>query len=490
MTSTSDAAARERTFFGHPWALANLSGVEMWERFSFYGLQALSAYYLYYSVSEGGLGLDKEAALSIVGAYGGLVYLTSVAGAWVADRILSAERTLFYSAILIMVGHISLAILPGLTGVGVGLTCVAVGSGALKTTSQVLLGNLYSRGDTRRDGGFSIYYMGVNIGGFLGPILTNAFWGWKGFHWGFATAAVLMAIGLIQYIVMRPHTIEVAGHDVANPLPRSRYLPVALGALAVLAIIVVLFATGVIQLAHLSSIIAVVTIAVAVTLWVQMYRSDLVTEAERWRLVGFIPMFATSVVFWSVFQQQFTVVALYSDERLNRNVFGTELPPGVVQSLNPLFVIIFAGVFAALWTRLGERQPSYATKFALALGTIGIAILLFVPFAGGGANSTPFVAIVAILFLFTMGELMLSPVGNSMATLVAPQAFPTRSFALWLLSIALGTTLSGTLAGFYDPTSAAGERTYFLATSAVCFVLAVLVFAFRGWIARKLTTTE
>ncbi|AWB83927.1 peptide MFS transporter [Corynebacterium liangguodongii] len=482
-------APKERTFFGHPWALANLSGVEMWERFSFYGLQALLAYYLYYTVDQGGLGLNKEAALSIVGAYGGLVYLTSVAGAWVADRILSAERTLFYSAILIMIGHISLALLPGLAGVGVGLVCVAVGSGALKTTSQVLLGSLYDREDQRRDGGFSIYYMGVNIGGFLGPILTNAFWGWKGFHWGFGTAAVLMAIGLIQYTVMRSHTVEVAGHEVANPLPRSRYLPVALGCLAVIVAVVVLFATGVLQLGHLSTVVAALTVLAAVALWVQMYRSRLVTDGERARLVGFIPMFAASVVFWSVFQQQFTVIALYSDERLNRTVLGHELPPGVVQSLNPLFVIIFAGVFAAMWTRLGKRQPSYAGKFSLALAIIGVAILLFLPFAGGGVNSTPFFAIVAILFLFTMGELMLSPVGNSMATLVAPQAYPTRTFALWLLSVALGTTLSGTLAGFYDPSSASGERTYFVATAAVCFILAVVVFTSRGWITRKLGET-
>ena len=141
-------------------------------------------------MSDGGLGLSQEAALSIVGAYGGLVYLTSVAGAWVADRILSAERTLFYSAILIMFGHISLAVIPGFSGVGIGLVSIAVGSGALKTTSQVLLGDLYSREDKRRDGGFSIYYMGVNIGGLLGPLITNAFWGWKGFHWGFGLSLI------------------------------------------------------------------------------------------------------------------------------------------------------------------------------------------------------------------------------------------------------------------------------------------------------------
>ncbi|HIW96606.1 MAG TPA: peptide MFS transporter [Candidatus Corynebacterium gallistercoris] len=474
-----------RTFFGHPWGLANLSGVEMWERFSFYGLQALLSYYLYYSVADGGLGMDKGTALSIVGAYGGLVYLTSVAGAWVADRILSAERTLYYSAILVMIGHISLAVMPGFAGVTVGLVCIAVGSGALKTTSQVVLGDLYDRDDPRRDGGFSIYYMGVNIGALVGPLITNALWGWKGFHWGFGAAAVMMAIGLVQYTLMRKQTIQDAGHEIANPLPKSKYLPVLLGTIAAVVAIVALFATGILHVSNLSNIAAFVALAIAVVIWFQMYRSDLVTADERSRLLGFIPMFAASVAFWSLFQQQFTVLAVYSDERLDRTMFGIELPPGVVQSINPLFIILFAAVFGAIWTKLGDKQPSYGAKFAMGLGIIGTAMLLFIPFAGGGANSTPFLVIVLILFLFTMGELMVSPVGNSMATRLAPHAFPTRMFALWMLSLSLGTALSGTLAGFYNPDDAGAERVYFLVMFGVTATLAVLMFVIRKWILTK-----
>ncbi|CAM2802218.1 peptide MFS transporter [Corynebacterium falsenii] len=483
--ASASATHNEQTFFGHPWGLANLSGVEMWERFSFYGLQALLVYYLYYSVTEGGLGMNEATAVSIVGAYGGLVYLTSVAGAWVADRILSAERTLFYSAVLVMLGHISLAILPGFIGVIFGLVFIAVGSGALKTTSQVVLGDLYDRDDRRRDGGFSIYYMGVNIGALVGPLITNALWGWKGFHWGFGAAAVMMAIGLVQYTAMRKQTIKDAGHEVANPLPRKKYLPVFLGAAAAIAAFVLLFTTGVLHVQQLSNITALIAVIVAAILWVQMYRSDLTTAVERSRLIGFIPMFVASVAFWSLFQQQFTVIALYSDQRLDRNVFGVELPPGVVQSINPLFIILFAAVFGALWTKLGDKQPSYVTKFAMALGVIGVAMLLFIPFAGGGANSTPFWVMVLILFLFTMGELMLSPVGNSMTTLLAPQAFPTRMFALWLLSISLGTALSGSLAGFYHPNVASEERTYFIVMFAVTVGLGALMLLARKWILKK-----
>lgn len=479
---SSSANQNERTFFGHPFGLANLSGVEMWERFSFYGLQALLAFYLYYSVTDGGLGMDKSTATSIVGAYGGLVYLTGVAGAWVADRILSAERTLYYSAVLVMLGHISLALMPGYIGVILGLVCIAVGSGALKTTSQVVLGDLYDRDDPRRDGGFSIYYMGVNIGGLLGPLITNALWGWKGFHWGFGAAALMMAIGLVQYTLLRKQTIQDAGHDVVNPLPRRKYLPVFIGAAAAIVVFVLLFVTGVLKVGQLSNITALLAVIIAVVLWVQMYRSKLVTDVERSRLVGFIPMFVASVAFWSLFQQQFTVIAVYSDERLNRNLFGLEIPPGVVQSINPLFIILFAAVFGALWTKLGDKQPSYAAKFSMALVVIGGALLLFLPFAGGGANSTPMWAMVLILFLFTMGELMLSPVGNSMATRLAPKAFPTRMFGLWLLSISLGTSLSGSLAAFYNPEDASAERTYFIAMFAVMVGLGAVMFLARKWI--------
>lgn len=294
-----------------------------------------------------------------------------------------------------------------------------------------------------------------------------------------------MAIGLVQYTLMRKQTIQDAGDEVANPLPKNKYLPVFLGTVAVIAAFVLLFTTGILDVSNLSNIAAFIALAIAVVIWFQMYRSDLVTADERSRLVGFIPMFAASVLFWSLFQQQFTVLAVYSDQRLDRMMFGIELPPGVVQSINPLFIILFAAVFGAIWTKLGDRQPSYGAKFAMGLGIIGAAMLLFIPFAGGGANSTPFLVIVLILFLFTMGELMVSPVGNSMATRLAPEAFPTRMFALWLLSLSLGTALSGTLAGFYNPDDASAERVYFLLMFGVTAALAVLMFIIRKWIVTK-----
>ncbi|MGW4242548.1 peptide MFS transporter, partial [Nocardia sp. NPDC004722] len=212
--------ATERTLFGHPIGIANLFGVELWERFSFYGMLTILGYYLYYTAADGGLGISKSTATGIVGAYGGLVYLSTVLGAWVADRILGSERTVFYGGVIVMAGHIALAVLPGLTGVGVGLVLVALGSGGLKANASSLLGTLYDKDDPRADGGFTLFYLGINLGAFAGPLITGLLQDHVGFHYGFGAAAVGMAIGLTQYVVFRKNLGE-HGRDVPNPLPRT-----------------------------------------------------------------------------------------------------------------------------------------------------------------------------------------------------------------------------------------------------------------------------
>jgi len=179
----------ERTFFGQPRVLANLFGVELWERFSFYGMQGILLLYLYYSVEDGGLGISQDTAVGIVGAYGGLVYLSTIAGAWVADRLIGAERTLFYSAVLVMAGHIALSALPGTLGVGVGLVLIAFGSGGVKANATSLVGTLYTADDPRRDAGFSLFYLGINLGALLGPLLTGWLQSSFGFHVGFCCSS-------------------------------------------------------------------------------------------------------------------------------------------------------------------------------------------------------------------------------------------------------------------------------------------------------------
>ncbi len=452
MTTSAPAPgpATEKTFLGQPRQLSTLFSVEMWERFSFYGMQGILLIYLYYSVADGGLDMDRVAATSIVGAYGGLVYLSTILGAWLADRLIGPERTLFYAAVLVMAGHISLSVLPGLLGVGVGLVLIALGSGGVKANATSLVGTLYSRDDIRRDAGFSIYYLGINLGAFLGPLLTGLVQSNWGFHAGFALAAVGMAIGLTIYSFGRKNLPESA-HHVPNPLPAERRVPMIVLAVLALVLVAVLALTGVLRTDRLATIVVIITIVATVAYFVVILGSNKITKVERSRVLSFIPMFITSAVFWSLYQQQFTVVTEYSDKQLNRNLFGGwEMPVSWVQSINPVFIIILSGVFAALWTKLGTRQPSTPIKFALGTIVMGVAFLLFLPMASTVPNSAPLLGLVGVLFVFTIAELLISPVSLSLATKLAPEVFQTQMVALLFLSIALGTAMAGVLAEYYS----------------------------------------
>ncbi|GAB3943010.1 peptide MFS transporter [Corynebacterium tapiri] len=470
---------------GQPWGLANLFGIELWERFSFYGMQSILAFYLYYSATEGGLGFTEAQAVSIVGAYGGFVYMMALVASVVADRMIGSERTLFYSAILVMTGHIVLAFIPGVLGLSLGLLCVGVGSGGVKTAASVVLGQLYSQTDPRRDAGFSIFYLAVNIGAFFGPMITGFLFGWGGFHWGFGIAAVGMAIGLIQYILMRKDTIGAAGSEIPSPLPRNQWFKWIGAIVGLFALVALLVATGVIKIDWLSNIVVLVSLSAIIYLMVHMQRSPHATPEEKSRLIGYIPMMLAAVAFFAIFQSQFTVLAVYADQRLDRNFFGINLAPGQIMSFNALFIMIFAGVFATMWTKLGKRQPSTPMKFGLANIIIGVSLFFFLPFATSGANGTPIFVVIWIVFLFTMGELLLSPVGNSLATKVAPEAFKSRTMAMWLLAVSMGTALSGTLGSYYNPSDPTAERAFFTIVGIASIVLGVIVIALRKWVLRK-----
>jgi proton-dependent oligopeptide transporter, POT family len=469
--TTSTEGKQDTRFFGHPLGLANIFGVEMWERFSYYGMLGILPLYLYYSVAEGGLAMSEATATSIVGAYGGLVYLSTIAGAWISDRMLGSERTLFYSAIVIMIGHIALALLPGFAGVGAGLVCVALGSGGLKGNATAVVGTLYTEKDERRDGGFTIFYMGVNLGGFIGPLLTGLAQSEVGFHLGFGLAAIGMALGLIQYTLGRKNLPRTAS-EVPNPLPASNRPAVGGATVLVVALIVVAVVTGMVTASNLSDVVVWVVSAATIVYFTVILTSKKITAIERRRVFSFIPMFIASAAFWSLYQQQFTVVTIYSDQRLDRNLFGWEVPVSWVQSINPVFIIVLAPIFAAIWTKLGKRQPSTPIKFALGTSIMGVAFLLFLPVAGGGPNSTPMLVMTGILLVFTIAELMLSPVGLSLTTKLAPEAFRTQMVALFFLSVSLGTALSGSLAEYY---SAESEGAYFGIIGAVAIVIGALL---------------
>ncbi len=473
MSRTVTDPRADRAFFGHPRGLANLFGVEVWERFSFYGMLASLTLYLYYEVTGGnpGLGLPKSTATSLVGAYGGLVYVSTIAGCWIADRVLGAERTLFYSAVLVMIGHVALAVLPGLAGVGVGLACVALGSGGVKGNATAVVGTLYGANDDRRDAGFSIFYMGINTGALFGPLLTGLTRSTLGFHYAFGVAAIGMALGLIQYTLGRGN-LGTEASIVPNPLPRSRWGLVAGGVTVVAAVVVLLVLAGVITAAKLSTVVVAVCAVAAVAYFVVILTSRKITAVERSRVLSFIPLFAANAAFWSLFQQYFTVVEIYADRRTDKYVFGWDIPTEWVISFDPVFIILLAPVFALLWTKLGARQPSTPIKFALGNVVIGLAFLLFLPWSAGVGATTPLLVVAFIVLVFAIGELLISPVGLSLATKISPKVFRSQTVALYFLSVALGTAMSGSLAGFYGPQR---EALYFGSLGAAAIVVGLIV---------------
>ncbi|GAA1942633.1 oligopeptide:H+ symporter [Amycolatopsis minnesotensis] len=469
--STSTEVKRDGRFFGHPLGLTNLFGVELWERFSFYGMIGILPIYLYYSAAEGGLDVARPTALGIVGAYSGLVYLSSTMGSWVADRLLGSERTLFYSAILVMVGHIGLAVVPGLLGVGIGLVCVAVGSGGLKANATTIVGTLYEKDDPRIDAGFTIFYIGVNVGGWLGPLLTGLAQEKVNFHLGFGLAAIGMALGLVQYTLGRKNLGGKAS-EVPNPLPPEQRVRFGLGALAGVVVIVAVFVSGLVTAEGLPDAVLVLVGAVAVIYFAVILSSGKITADERSRVWSFVPMFIASAAFFSLYQQQATVVIAYSDERLDRNLFGWEMPVSWTSSINPVFIILLGGVFATIWTKLGNRQPSTPAKFAYGTIIMGIAFLLFLPMIHTGENGSPLLALIGILFVFTIGEMMLSPVGLAVSTKLAPTAFRSQMVALNFLSISFGSAMSGKLAQNYSTTN---EGPYFGVIGGVAIAIGVVL---------------
>lgn len=481
----SEVESLDRSFFGHPRGLASLFGVELWERFSFYGMVTILAYYLYYSVDQGGLGLPQATATGIVGSYGALVCFSTVLGGWLADRVFGMERMVLYGGFVVMAGHVALALVPGLTGVGLGLVLVAVGAGALKANATSLLGTLYAEGDVRRDSGFNLYYLGINIGSFLGPLITGALNDAAGFHIAFGAAAIGMSLGLTQYVFFRRNLGAAgrAGNAPSTPLSatgrRNALIAAATGALAVTGVV----ASGIITLSNLAPIVATVVAAAAIIYFSVMLTSHKVSTLERNRVRSFIPMFVVIAAFWAMYQQIFTTLAVYSDERINWNIFGWTAPSSYLLIAETLWTFPLLLITIPLWTKLGDRAPSTPTKLGLGVVITGVAYLLFLPMAGGTGKSVPAIAVLFILIFFAVAELLVSPIALSVSTKLAPAPFRAQMMALYFFAPALGSSLSGIVAKFYTPQT---EVLYFAITGGAAIIVGVSMFLATPWVRRRM----
>lgn len=478
------ASVPQKGFFGHPKGLFTLFFTEFWERFSYYGMRAILVFYMYYEVSQGGLGLDKQLAMSIMSIYGALVYMSGIIGGWLADRIFGTSNAVFYGGIFIMFGHIVLAIPGNLTMFFISMFLIVIGTGLLKPNVSSMVGDIYDEQDNRRDSGFSIFYMGINLGGFISPLIVGEAMK-TSFHLGFGIAAVGMFFGLILFLVTRKKNLGLAGTYVANKLEGEEKISVikrfSIASVILIILIILSIQYGLLTINSFITLVGILGFLIPTLYFIFMYRSPKTTDIERSRILAFIPLFVASVMFWSIQEQGSTILANFADERTNLEFLGITLAPAWFQSLNPLFIITLAPVFAWLWVKLGNKQPSIPQKFSLGLLFAGLSFLvILLPALLGGENSlvSPLWLVLSYLIV-VIGELCLSPVGLSATTKLAPAAFSAQTMSLWFLSNAAAQGLNAQIVKFYTPET---EMLYFGIIGGSAIVLSIILFAVSPFI--------
>jgi proton-dependent oligopeptide transporter, POT family len=472
--------AAEKTFFGQPRALATLFFTEMWERFSYYGMRAILVLYLITppdgaTPPGGGLGFTDADAAAIYGTYVSLIYLLPLLGGWVADRLTGPRRAVLFGGIVIAAGHFVMAV-PIEALFWTGLLVIAVGTGLLKPSVSAMVGGLYAPDDTRRDGGFSIFYMGINLGALIAPLIVGYLGEDINWHLGFAVAGVGMLIGLAQYMAGW-RGLGSVGVAVPNPAtPRERRRAGLQALVGVVVIAVVLFvALGVLGLgiADITVLFTLVVIAIAVIYFWRLFKQPQLTGIDRDRLWAFLYLFLAAVVFWAIYDQGGSTINEFAVKFTNTDMGFFTLPISWLQSINPVFIIIFAPIFAVLWTKLGARAPSTPIKFAMAIFGVGISFLIMVPAAlqAEDGQKSAIWWIVSVFLVQTWSELLLSPNGLSVTTKLAPAGLLSQMLAVWFLATAVGDSIGGQLVRLIDVLGWAG---YFIACGIGTMILGAL----------------
>jgi proton-dependent oligopeptide transporter, POT family len=450
-------AATDASFFGHPRGLATLFFTEMWERFSYYGMRAILILFMTAPVASGGLGMDVATAGVIYGLYTAGAYMAALPGGWIADRFLGLQRAVFVGGILIAGGNALLAT-PSMTAFYSGLAVVVVGTGLLKPNVSAIVGQLYTQSDKRRDAGFSIFYMGINLGAFLSPIACGyvaqrIYW-----RYGFALAAIGMTAGIIQYALGKRHLrgagrLPAAEKGSTDHERDKRTLMAGLGAIAtIVAAVVLLTSQGIVSAKGVADVSGGLLVGIVVVFFGWMFLAANWTPVERKRLIVVAVLFAAACVFWSVFEQAGSTMNLFAFEKTDNRFGDFDMPASWYQSINAIFIISLAPVFAWLWIKLERREPSSPAKFVWGLVLVGLG---FVVLAAGaaiaetGTKVSP-MWLLSTYLLHTMGELCLSPVGLSAMTKLAPARVAGLMMGVWFLALSVGNYVGGRLASFYE----------------------------------------
>lgn len=469
----------EKEIFGHPRGLMTLSMTEFWERFSYYGMRAILLYYMYDAVANGGLGFEKSTALSVMAIYGSLVYLSSTIGGFISDRLLGSRKTVFWGGVLIMIGHIVLSLPIGASGLFGSIALIVLGTGLLKPNVSAMVGSLYGERDTRRDSGFSIFVMGINLGSLVAPLVVP--WTqdtFNSYHMGFSLAAIGMFVGLIVYVIDGKKYLNDKDNQAPDPITKEELHPLLLklgiGVVVLVAAIGLMAATGNLNIDNVINLITVFAIAVPITYFIMMLKSKKVTDTERSRVWAYIPLFIAAVIFWAIEEQGSVVMALFADQQTQLQFGSFKILPGWFQMLNPAFILLYGPIFARLWMKLGEKQPSSPKKFTYGLVFAGASYLLMaVPVAMFGVNTkvSP-LWLVGSWALVIVGEMLISPVGLSVTTKLAPKAFSSQMMSMWFLADAAAQAINAQIVKFYSDQT---EVAYFTAVGVVTIIFAIVL---------------
>jgi POT family proton-dependent oligopeptide transporter len=461
-TSSAAASAASGEFLGHPRGLATLFMTEFFERFTYYGMRALLVLFLVAATDAAnpGFGVDRETAGAIYGLYTGAVFLGSLPGGWIADRLIGQRNAVFWGGIVIMIGNFILAIPATPPVFYLGLAVIAVGVGLLKPNISAIVGALYEgQPGAKRDAGFSIFYMGINLGALLAPLVAGTVgeaWNWRG---GFFVAGLFMGFGVIQYKLTEKYLGLAGLAPSTNAVERRRsWQIVAVGAAVLVAVAAAMFLGYVpVTVTRLAQVFVGAMIALAFVFFGYVLLFANLTAEERKRVAVIAIFFLCAAIFWAGFEQQATTFNLFALDFTDRSLLGGWFPEGVhpaswYQSANPIFIVIFAPFFAWIWVALGARNlnPSAPLKFGLGLVLLGVGFLVMVFAAeiivATGGDVAPTWLLMAYL-LHTFGELCLSPVGLSNVTKLAPPRFVGQMMGTWFLGSAVGNGFAGLIGG-------------------------------------------
>jgi proton-dependent oligopeptide transporter, POT family len=483
----------DRSFFGHPRGLSTLFFTEMWERFSYYGMRALLILFMTAPVAAGGLGFDTAVAGAVYGLYTSMVYMTSLPGGWIADKLIGQRRAVLYGAILIACGHFSMAF-PSLGTFYLGLVLIVFGTGLLKGNVSVIVGRLYGPNDNRRDAGFSIFYMGINLGAFIAPLVCGYLGQRINWHIGFTAAGFGMVIGIVQYVLGGKYLGDAGLHPASGPAnddlrKRTRAWGAAGIALVVLIALALNFDLVPISAKAFADAAGYLLLGTTIVFFAWLFFGGDWTTAERRRLFAIGALFLAAALFWSEFEQAGSTLNLFGDRATRTSILGWSFPSSYFQALQPLFIITFAPIFAWVWIRLGSREPSSPAKFAIGLLLVGSGFALLVvasSLSAQGVKVSPWWLVVTYL-LHTFGELSISPVGLSATTKLAPARVGGLMMGVWFLGIAVGNFIGGRVASLY---SAMPLPRLFGVVAAAAIVGGIVMFALTPPIKRLMGTVN